>query len=191
MSTGSSRRRAGPSRLGRWRWGVPLATAAAGVLFVASGLSADGTDLRSVTTDTRTLGRRPWRRRSMAAHEQGAAGRAGGRRAGRLASRTPPSRRPVGRPRRCRRPQGCARCAGADCASRSRCVGEGDRGTPDVTRTTSSCTSRDIQPFVNGGGAAGGGSRQPDGATADLHHSDQVRSATRVAGTGCPTPRHT
>lgn len=55
MSTPSSRRLGGPSRPNRWRVGVPLATAAAGVLFVASGLSADGTDLRSVTTDTRTL----------------------------------------------------------------------------------------------------------------------------------------
>jgi uncharacterized protein YlxW (UPF0749 family) len=32
-----------------------VATAAAGVLFVVSALSADGTDLRSVTTDVRTL----------------------------------------------------------------------------------------------------------------------------------------
>jgi uncharacterized protein YlxW (UPF0749 family) len=35
--------------------GVPVATVSAGVLFVASALSADGTDLRSVTTDVRTL----------------------------------------------------------------------------------------------------------------------------------------
>lgn len=46
-----------PGRASRagWRVCVPVATAAAGVLFVASGLSADGTDLRSVTTDVRTL----------------------------------------------------------------------------------------------------------------------------------------
>ena len=55
MSTGSSRRadRRGPSPT--WRIAVPVATVAAGVLFVASALSADGTDLRSVTTDLRTL----------------------------------------------------------------------------------------------------------------------------------------
>ena len=42
-------------RSSRWRIGVPVATVTAGVLFVASALSADGTDLRSVTTDVRTL----------------------------------------------------------------------------------------------------------------------------------------
>lgn len=55
MSTGGSRRAAGPGWPGRWRVAVPVATATAGVLFVASGLSADGTDLRSVATDVRTL----------------------------------------------------------------------------------------------------------------------------------------
>jgi uncharacterized protein YlxW (UPF0749 family) len=55
MSPGSTRRvdRLGPA--GTWRIAVPVATIAAGVLFVASALSADGTDLRSATTDLRTL----------------------------------------------------------------------------------------------------------------------------------------
>jgi len=51
MSSGSRPRR----RSAGWRVGVPVATVTAGVLFVASALSADGTDLRSVTTDVRTL----------------------------------------------------------------------------------------------------------------------------------------
>lgn len=38
-----------------WRVGVPIATAAAGFLFVASSISADGTDLRGDATDLPTL----------------------------------------------------------------------------------------------------------------------------------------
>jgi uncharacterized protein YlxW (UPF0749 family) len=51
MSYGSTRRR----HTRGWRVAVPVATVAAGALFVASALSADGTDLRSMNTDLRTL----------------------------------------------------------------------------------------------------------------------------------------
>ncbi|MGH3424188.1 MAG: hypothetical protein ACRDO8_05635, partial [Nocardioidaceae bacterium] len=39
----------------RWRLAVPLAAGAAGLLMVTSALSANGTDLRSDTTDLSTL----------------------------------------------------------------------------------------------------------------------------------------
>jgi uncharacterized protein YlxW (UPF0749 family) len=55
MSPGIAGRADGRGRSPSWRIAVPLATVAAGVLFVASALSADGEDLRSVTTDLQTL----------------------------------------------------------------------------------------------------------------------------------------
>ncbi len=50
--TASQPRGAAP---GPWRVGAPIATAVAGLLFVASSISADGSDLRGGTTDLPTL----------------------------------------------------------------------------------------------------------------------------------------
>jgi uncharacterized protein YlxW (UPF0749 family) len=55
MPSSSPRRGTRRGRTQAWKVGVPVVTAAAGVLFVASAISADGSDLRSVTTDLRTL----------------------------------------------------------------------------------------------------------------------------------------
>ena len=38
-----------------WGWAVPAVAAIAGILFAASAFTADGTDLRSTTTDPATL----------------------------------------------------------------------------------------------------------------------------------------